>query len=249
MRGIRTRLLLILLLLVLLGVGSFGFFTYQVQQVPQFYQQAIARSPQEQFQHGEQFEAEAIELQNQLRRSGQWQLELAADDVNGWLATVLPEKFPQALPEEVHDPRVAMEPDRLLAACTYQTVGIDTVVSVELEPYLTDKPNELAIRVHRVAAGALPVPLAQYLEQITAAAAEHGVVIRWQEVEGDPLALITLVLTDADDQRNISVTALEVLPGKLSLSGQVEEPLPPQPLAPPTIQAVPSVDSNEASQN
>lgn len=260
MRLSRSRLVLILLVIALAAAGGFGFFTYQVRQVPRFYRQAIASSPTDQAQASEQFESQAIELQNQIRRTGDWRFELAADEVNGWLATVLPRKFPQALPREIHDPRVAIEQDRLLAACGYEMSGVHAVVSVELEPYLTSKPNELAVRVHRVAAGALPVPLGQYLDQITSAAAEHGIVVRWQEIDGDPLALVTLVPADPREKRTIEVRTLEVLPGKLVVTGTAEaaiaparvpperEPADQPPLDRPN-QSLPQPSSRTASQN
>ncbi|WP_425614509.1 hypothetical protein NA78x_004378 [Anatilimnocola sp. NA78] len=223
----RSRLLWILLFLVLLTAGGFGFFTYQVQQVPQFYQQAIASSPQEQVQAGENFETEALELQNQIQRTGDWRFELAADEINGWLATVLPEKFAGSLPPEVSDPRVAIEPNRLLAACKYKTVGIETVVSIELEAFLTEEPNVVAIRIHQVAAGRLPIPLKQYLDQITAEATQRGILIRWQELDGDPLALVSLPLAEPGDKRAIVLRSLELTPGTLIATGTAEEVQPP----------------------
>ncbi|QDU29814.1 hypothetical protein ETAA8_49290 [Anatilimnocola aggregata] len=235
MSRVRTRLLWIALLAVLLVAGGFGFFTYQVQQVPQFYRQAIAASPREQVQAGEQFETEALELQNQIQRTGDWQVELAADEINGWLATVLPEKFGEAIPPGISDPRVAIEQGRLLAACKYQAVGIETVVSIELEAFLTNETNVVAVRVHQVAAGKVPIPLGQYLEQITAAAAERGIFVRWQEVDGDPLALISLPLAEPDDKRSIVIRSLELSPGKLIATGTAEDTAPvkrPRPVPP-----------------
>jgi hypothetical protein len=128
----------------------------------------------------------------------------------------------------VHDPRVAIEQDRLLIAAKYRTSGIETVVSLELSAFLTDEPNVVAIRVHHVAAGKIPIPLGKYLEQITTAASNRGIYIRWQEVEGDPLAIITLPHSEPGDQREIILRSLELRPGKAIAAGTVEERPPPK---------------------
>jgi hypothetical protein len=237
---VRFRLLLVLFAAVLLVAGTGGFFAYQVQQVPEFYQQAIAAPPQRQVEAAEQLEHQAIELQNQIRRDEPWRVELTADEINGWLATVLPEKFPDVLPPEVREPRVALEQDRLKAAGKVQTSGIETVVSIELAAYLTERPNELAIRVHSVSAGKVPIPLSKYLEQITAAAERKGIFIRWQEVEGDPLAIVMLPLAEPGDKREIIIRSLQLLPGTIVVTGTAEETMP--------IKQIPQDATKEASQ-
>lgn len=220
---LRFRLMLIVALIALILAGAGSFFTYQVQQVPEFYEQAIAAQPQQQAAAGQQFEQQAIEVQNQIRRTGDWRAELAEDEINGWLATVLPEKFPGVLPPDASDPRVAIQQDRLLIAAKYRTTGIETVVSLEISAFLTDEPNVVAVRIHRVAAGNIPIPLGKYLAEITAAAAKRGIYIGWQEVAGDPLAIITLPLAEPGDKRKIILRSLELLPGKAIASGTVEE--------------------------
>jgi len=231
MKRPRKRLLIVVSAVLLLIAAALGFFSYQVQQVPEFYEQAIAAPRVQQQQAAEQFEHQAIELQNQIRRDEEWRLEFTADEVNGWLATVLPEKFPGVLPAEVSDPRVALAPNRLQIATKYHASGITTVVSIELSAFLTPEPNTVAVRIHRVAAGNVPLPLGKYVEQITAEAQERGILIRWQEVEGDPQAVVTLPIAEPGDKRLIVVRSLELLAGKLVATGTAAdgEPLPAQP--------------------
>lgn len=219
----RKRLLFVVFIALLLIGGALGFFSYQVKQVPEFYERAIAAPVVEQKQAAEQFEHQAIELQNQIRREHDWQIEITADEVNGWLATVLPEKFPGTLPPEVSEPRVALEQDRLHIAAKVQSRGITTVVSIVLSAFLTDEPNTVAIRIHKVAAGNVPLPLAKYLEQITAEAAKRNILIRWQEVDGDPQAIVTLPIAEPGDKRLIVVRSLLLLPGKVTAAGTADE--------------------------
>ncbi|WP_254509579.1 hypothetical protein [Anatilimnocola floriformis] len=231
MKRIRRRLLLVVFAALALLAAAVGFFSYQVRQVPEFYQQAIAAPVVEQQQAAEQFEHSALELQNSIRRDEDWQVEIAADEVNGWLATALPQKFPGVLPPEVSEPRVAIAPDRLHIATKYHTSGITTVVSIQLSAFLTPEPNVVAVRIHRVAAGNIPLPLGKYLEQITAEAARHGIYIRWQEIEGDPQAIVTLPIAEPGDKRAIVIRSLQLLAGKLVAAGTATpvEPAPKQP--------------------
>jgi hypothetical protein len=223
----RRRLLFGLLAVLLVVAGTGGFFAYQVQQIPEFYQQAIAAPPQLQAEAAEQFEQSALEVQNQIQRAEPWSVELTAEEINGWLATVLPEKFPQLLPPEVREPRVALSQDRFFAAGKVDVRGIETIVSIELSAYLTERSNEVAIRIHSVAAGNVPIPLQQYLELITARAAEKGIVVRWQEIEGDPLGMVALPLAEPGDKREIIVRSLQLLSGRVVVSGTSEEIMRP----------------------
>jgi hypothetical protein len=225
----KLRLIVVVSVALVLIAAALGFFSYQVKQVPQFYEQAIAAPPEVQHQAAEQFEHQAIELQNQIRLQETWRVEISADEINGWLATVLPEKFPDVLPREVSEPRIAIEQNRLQIAAKYHTSGISTIVSIELSAFLTEQPNVVAIRIHKVAAGNVPLPLAKYLEEISAAAAEHGIIVRWQEVEGDPQAIVTLPLAEPGDKRAIVIRSLELLPGKLTATGTAEETERPEP--------------------
>jgi hypothetical protein len=228
MTGRRKRLLIVVSVALFLIATALGFFTYQVQQVPEFYQQAIAAPPEIQHQAAEQFEHQAIELQNQIRREATWRLEVSAEEVNGWLATVLPEKFPDTLPREVSEPRVAIDQNRVRIASKYHTSGVTAVISIELSAFLTDEPNTIAIRVHKVAAGNVPLPLGKYLEQITAEAAKQNIFIRWQEVEGDPQAIVTLPIAGPGDKRAIVIHSLELLSGKMVATGTAEETKQPE---------------------
>lgn len=223
MSRLRKRLIVLVSVALLLIAVGFGFFAYQVQQVPEFYEQAIAAPPVVQQQAAEQFEQQAIELQNQIRRDEEWQLDLTAEEINGWLATALPEKFPSALPPEVSEPRVALEKDRLLVAAKYQMSGVDAIISAELSAFLTAEPNVVAIRIHHVSAGNLPLPLGKYLDRITAGAEKEGIYIRWQEIEGDPQAIVTIPTAEPGDERAILIRTLQLLPGKLTVSGTAEE--------------------------
>jgi hypothetical protein len=223
MRKIVRRLLIVAATLmagaVLLLVGAY----LAVRRAPAFYRQALAAPQNEQKTNGENFERSALALHNQLYEAGRWQTCLTQEEINGWLATDLPEKFPQALPPGISDPRMAIENETVHLAVRYQRSGVDTVLSVSGEAYLTAQPNEIAVRLDRARAGMLPVPLARFLHEITARAAKADVPLRWTEVRGAPVAVFRLPLDRDEDGRRVVLEDIRWRDGQLLVAGRTEE--------------------------
>ena len=96
-------------LAIVVIAAALGLYGYRsLNQVPAFYAEALAQPAAEPAKAAYQFEQEVLELQNDVRREGDWQATFSAEEINGWLANDLPVKFPRALPEHVSDPRVAI---------------------------------------------------------------------------------------------------------------------------------------------
>lgn len=226
MRSFIRYLSLGCLVIVLIG-GGMGLYGYRAsQQVPDFYVQALARPAAEPVKVAKaayKFEQEVLELQNEVQREGEWQATFTADEINGWLANDMPAKFPRALPKEVSDPRVAISPQLFQFACKYEGDSFSSVISLGAVPKMTSEHNVIAIRIHQLRAGTLPVPLANFLEQISQHSAKAGVPLRWGEEQGEPVAYITLPL-DQPELRNKSlrVETVELKEGALFVAGKTE---------------------------
>jgi hypothetical protein len=151
---------------------------------------------------------------------------LTQEEINGWLATNLPEKFPQALPPGISNPRIAIEDEKVHLAVRYSRGGVETVLSISGEAYLTAQPNEIAVRLDRARAGMLPVPLARFLHEITERAAKAGVPLRWTEVRGAPVALLRLPLDRDEDDKRVVLEDIRWRDGQLLVAGRTEEPSP-----------------------
>jgi len=105
-------------------------------------------------------------------------------------------------------------------ACRVESPRFSSVVSLGVQAYVTSEPNVIALRIKQLRAGALPLPLAQYLDKITAQCARSGVPLRWSEEEGDPVALVTLPLDPKEFQnRLVRVEEIELTEGSLIVSG------------------------------
>ena len=215
--------LMILAAIAVIVLVAAGFRA--TQEVPEFYERALARPPVEQEAAADELEREVLELHNEARKPGRWEARFTEEHINGWLASDLPEKFPGALPDGVSDPRVAIEPGRMQLAVRYEQGDISTVVSLAGDAFLTDHPNEVAIHVQQVRAGAVPVPLARFLDDISERATDAGLALRWSEQEGDPVALVTLPL-DRDEfkGKQLHVERLEIGQGEIVISGRTEVP-------------------------
>ena len=68
-----------------------------LHRVPDFYAQAIAMPAATQQAAGEALERNVLALHNEVRDGGQWSAVFTDEQINGWLAADLPEKFPHAL--------------------------------------------------------------------------------------------------------------------------------------------------------
>jgi hypothetical protein len=221
-----VRAALVLVILVTAGLAILLTAAYRAtQQVPEFYQAALAHQPALQKAAADQLERQVLELHNEARKPGRWEAHFSQEQINGWLATDLPTKFPGALPEGISDPRVAIETGRMQLAVRYDQGDVSTVLSLAGDAYLTERPNEVAVHIEHVRAGAFPVPLAQFLDEISEHAGDAGLPIRWAEQEGDPVALFTLPLDRAEFKgKRLQVERLEIAAGEIVVSGRTEAP-------------------------
>ncbi len=212
-------------LLVLLGglaAGGTLLLGYRAtQQVPAFYDQAIQLEPQVQREAGDALEQHVLQLHNEVRQSGRWEAVFTDRQINGWLASDLPEKFADALPPGVSEPRVVIESEQARIACRYETKRFRSVISLDLEIHLTEEPNVLAVRIHQARAGLLPLPLKRFLDEISAQAGTADVVVRWSQAEGDPVALVTVPTRHEQyPRREVHLETVELREGELYLAGR-----------------------------
>ncbi len=174
-------------------------------------------------QAGDELEQQVLELHHELEQGKRWELVVTAEQVNGWLATDLEEKFPHLLPPEVQQPRVEFQNGETHIACRLKTPEFDAVLSMALEPYLTDEPNQVAIRVVYVRAGSVPVPLSGLLDQVSAAAMEAQVLLRWSQSDGDPVAMIQVPTDRPELEPGILIESISVEDGKFYMSGKADD--------------------------
>ncbi|MEQ8788756.1 MAG: hypothetical protein RIC55_20765 [Pirellulaceae bacterium] len=210
---------------LLLAVAAVGLLCawWGASHVPDFYDQALKAEPERLAEAGDKLEENILDLRNDSLDEGVWRATFTDEQINGWLAVDLPDKFPKTLPPQLKDPRVAIEPNLAHVAARYESPQLTTIVSLAVEVRLTDQPNELAIRIRQARAGMLPVPLSEWLDRVSAAAENGGIPLRWIEQEGDPVAIVTVPLEDKHHRDHLlRLTQIDLQDGALVVAGVTE---------------------------
>jgi len=223
---VRKRLAIpaIVLCLVLLLVGGGLLILHRASQhVPEFYGQAIRADPAAQRDASEMMLRKAAAFVSDVGKEDEWKSLFTEEEINGWLAVDLVENHPDALPASVADPRVSIKPDRLTLACRYDGGRWKCVFSVVFDVYLAE-PNVVALRIRKARAGAVPLPLDDVLERIATAAGEMDLELRWQQAEGDPVALLSIRPPRDEGKRVVRIESIKLGEGEIYLAGSSESP-------------------------
>jgi hypothetical protein len=241
---LRWLRLAVLLLLPLVAVGGLlAWWAYRAsQRVPAFYADALRADPARQQQASDELLQQAAALANHARREGRWEALFTAEQINGWLAVDLLSNHAALLPGGVRDPRVHLRPDGAALACGWDNGRFSTVFSLECDLYLAE-PNVVAVRVKGARAGDLPLPLDDVVDGLGRAAADLDAAVRWQQADGDPLALVTLPPLYGEDGGAIVVESLELRQDAIFFAGRT------QPAgAPPDVAAAPAEERQPGDQ-
>ena len=206
-------------LLLVLATG--GYLYHATQQVPDFYAAALKSEesePAAQKKAGAELEKNLLDLRNEARDPGRWSAEFTDEQINGWLAFDLPRKFGDLLPPEFKEPRIAINPTIARVACRYEG-KIKTILSLNISLEMTDEPNVMAIRVEKIQAGTLGLPLNRFLDEISVAAKNSGLKLRWKQRGGTPVALLTLPFEGDEKTKDLLLDSLRMGKGKVIVSG------------------------------
>lgn len=214
-------------LLLPLVAGALALL-WALTREPEFYRQALQVSPAALREASHEMLQQTAALTGETQRPGRWQVVFTAEQLNGWLAVDLVENHPDALPEFLRDPRVAIQPGRVLLACRLQRGGAGSVLSLTVEPYLVE-PNVLALRISSVRAGLVPVPLSEILDQASQAAVEAGLPLRWRQTDGEPVAILCLSPEGGREENRVQIDTLELREGEIYLAGTTSPSKPSRP--------------------
>ncbi len=213
-----------ILVLAIVGAAVFYGLFRATQHQPEFYVQALEIEPQVLEVAGDEMEKIVLDLRNEVRRDGEWEASFTDEQINGWLASDLPQSFPEALPPHVSEPRVSLIPDLVQVAFRYHSERFSSVVSLGFSVQLTGQPNEIALRIRRLRAGALPLPaVEQWKQELDRELAGAGVPLKWEKAEGDDVAVISLpVEHEQFNGQRMLLETIQLRDGVVYLSGRTE---------------------------
>jgi hypothetical protein len=206
-------------LVLLVAAALLGLY-FAVRHEPEFYREAMETKPDVLEKASDRMLKQIGALQSAMNRSGPWQADITAEEINGWLAVDLRKNHPKALPPSASNPRVAIEPNEMTVACRFNRGGVESVLSLALHPYLPE-PSVVALRIVRARAGMLPVPLKDVLDGISKGAAEMQLRLKWAQAGSDPVAIISLP-DDTDADRVVRIESLELREGAIRVTGTTE---------------------------
>jgi hypothetical protein len=195
--------------------------------VPEFYQVAVKGDPVKQKAASHAMHLRTVELASQAQVAGRWQQTFTAEQVNGWLA-VSPSQRPEQdgfaeardiIPAAVIDPRVVIEPDGITFACRFDTGSVgQTVLWLKIDAYLTEE-NEIALRIRKARAGAVPAPLEVVFKRLSEALAHAKCPARASQVDGDPVVLISIPPVGKHGELTVRLDTLRLSEGKIEVAG------------------------------
>jgi len=213
-------------LVLVAAVGAFFFFR-ALHHVPEFYQEVLKGDPVKQKAASHEMHLRTVELASHVQVAGRWQQTFTAEQVNGWLAVgqhERPEKDELAeardlIPAAAIDPRVVIEPDGITIACRFDTGSAGrTVLSLKVDAYLTEE-NEIALRIRKARAGAIPAPLDVVFKHLSEALAQVKCPARVSQVDSDPVVLISLPPAGKRGELNVRLDTLRLSDGKIEVAG------------------------------
>lgn len=197
------------------------------QQVRPFYQQAISLDRDVLERGRQELESRATALYSDARKPGTWQAVFTDEQVNGWLASQLADSTAvdaEQISTAVREPRIGISPGRLTLGFTTKQGGVDTVVSVDASVFLTEE-GDVAVRLVKVQAGSLPLPVAIVADEIAAACERLSLPVLWSEHDGQPVAMVKVGNADAHGRRWF-LDAIELTQGELYVAGHTDHATP-----------------------
>ncbi len=221
----RHRLLWACGIILAIIVGGLYLLYRATQHVPEFYRQAVAIDPAMQERASDQMLQQTTALASDVKKPGHWEALFTAEQINGWLAVDLVRNHPDALPPQLRDPRVAIEPGEITLACRFQRGGAASVLTLEVEPYLAEN-NMLALRFRAARAGLVPMPLSEVVDRLSDAARHTDLRLQWRQKDGDPVALIPVPQPRDAGGKVVRIEVLDVRQGAVYVAGTTEQPVP-----------------------
>jgi hypothetical protein len=208
--------LAVFVILVLLGLYL------AARKEPAFYREALKIKSGVLEQASDRMLQQSTALASAVRKEGRWEALFTAEQINGWLAVDMVKNHPRAMPPSFHDPRVAMDAKNIMIACRFEKDGVNSVLSLTIEPYVLE-PNVVALRIVSARAGLLPAPLGPVLDRITQAARDMRFHLAWRHSGGDPVALLSL---PPSDDRPVRIETLRLGEGEIYVAGTTQAAKP-----------------------
>jgi hypothetical protein len=204
-----------ILVVVLVGISVSLYFASQY--VPPFYRDAVNVDSAKQKAAGLHMLEQVTALAAAFKKDGEWDASFTSEEVNAWLADDLHKEHPNSMPKTLDNPRISIKGNRVTVACLFEVDHFWSVVSLNVEPYMS-KPDVLALRFVNARAGLVPMPLEKVLAQLPQIASRLKLHLEWRQVDGAPVALLSIP-PEPEGKRQVHLDALQLGKDEISISG------------------------------
>ncbi|MBX7103892.1 MAG: hypothetical protein K1X57_07415 [Gemmataceae bacterium] len=219
MRRRRQLFLFLVCVSALAGTVGSGLW-FGVRHEPAFYQRAgLPKGPDRQ-RLAQEFLRRSSDVYNLVANGQPWTLTIAQEQLNAYLQdenTSSSGLF--TYPENVTDPRVEFESDRIRIGFRYGSGTASAIVSVDLRTWLLAKEsNAIALELCGLSVGGVPLGSHALMEYVTEAAREWNADVTWYRHNSHPVAIIRL---QANQSRpTLQLRQFEMTAGQATLTGK-----------------------------
>ena len=174
---------------------------------------------------GSKLEQTVLDIYNAATIPTTWDGTLTETEINGWLGSELPAKFPETLPENFKDPRVWLQANELTIAGRYSYKDLRGILVGKFDLFCTDQPNQVAVRIGSIKLGVVPVPVTQFADTITESLQQSGYESSWSTQDGDPVLLVNIPDDHLVIQENyrVVVKSFDIQEKSIFIAGETVE--------------------------
>jgi hypothetical protein len=207
-------------LVLLLLVGGGGTLVWLLTREQEWYTQAAPPPGPERERLSKEVYRELSDLYQAVTGDDHWQAHFTDQQINSYID----EDFVHSglrtriLPENVSQPRVAFESNRVRLAFRYGSGSWSTLISIDLGIWLIRSESAVALELEGIHAGALPFSAQSLLERISESEywQQNGVEVTWYRhpENGHPVAVIRF------QAQPFQLDALQLEKGSITIRGR-----------------------------
>lgn len=164
-------------------------------------------------------------LHASIVREGAWEAAFSENDINAWLAVDLPRNHGRLLPEWLTEPRVRLEPRRVLLAVRVGRGMASAVAAVTAEVLLRE-PNQLGIVVEDACLGGLPLPRGPVLAELRRRCDQIGMVTSVRRLDDRSVLVVYIPSTHESGGLSHWLESLAIGDGSIAITGQTRSGRP-----------------------
>jgi len=217
----RKTLILALLIVVALLGGVGATLALLARHEPAYYRRGAVPLGQKRHIWSTQFFGEMSHLSSAIQSEQDvWDAEFTTDQINSYLQDgFLDQGFDEKmLPDNISDPRVAIDDDRLRLGFRYGFGRWNAIVTIDMRLWVAQgEVNTVGLELLGLHVGSLPVSAQSLLEHVSDAARRNGVEVSWYRYNGHPVALLRF---GPNQQRTtVHLKQVEVREGRFMIQG------------------------------